>query len=110
EFVLRQRSKFDVMIVSEYGKGAVGPDLLDALAEAHARAPFSWVIDPKRANFGHYRRATLMKPNREEAAEAAGIEIRDEASLREAGARLLERWEAGAVLISRGEEGMALFK
>jgi D-beta-D-heptose 7-phosphate kinase/D-beta-D-heptose 1-phosphate adenosyltransferase len=110
EFVLRHRSKFDVLIVSDYGKGAVGPDLLGALAEAHARAPFSWVIDPKRANFAHYRRATLMKPNREEAAEAAGIEIRDAASLLEAGARLLERWEAGSVLISRGEEGMALFK
>jgi D-beta-D-heptose 7-phosphate kinase/D-beta-D-heptose 1-phosphate adenosyltransferase len=110
EFVLRHRRRFDVVIVSDYGKGAVGADLLGALADAHARAPFSWVIDPKRANFAHYRRATLVKPNREEAAEAAGIEIRDAASLRQAGARLLERWEAGAVLISRGEEGMALFK
>jgi D-beta-D-heptose 7-phosphate kinase/D-beta-D-heptose 1-phosphate adenosyltransferase len=72
--------------------------------------PFTWVIDPKRANFAHYRRATLMKPNREEAGEAAGVEIRDAASLRQAGTCLLERWEAGAVLISRGEEGMALFK
>jgi rfaE bifunctional protein kinase chain/domain len=110
EFVLRQRSKYDVIIVSDYNKGAVGPDLLGALADAHARAPFTWVIDPKRANFAHYRRATLVKPNREEAAEAAGLEIRDAASLREAGTRLLERWEAGAVLISRGEEGMALFQ
>jgi D-beta-D-heptose 7-phosphate kinase/D-beta-D-heptose 1-phosphate adenosyltransferase len=110
EFVLRRRSEYDVIIVSDYGKGAVGPDLLGALAEAHARTAFIWLIDPKRANFAHYRRATLMKPNREEAAEAAGMDIRDAASLREAGARLLERWEAGAVLISRGEQGMALFK
>jgi rfaE bifunctional protein kinase chain/domain len=110
DFVLRQRAKYDVVIVSDYGKGAVGPELLGALAEAHAREAFSWVVDPKRANFAHYRRATLVKPNREEAAEAAGIEIRDAASLREAGTRLLERWETGAVLISRGEEGMALFK
>jgi D-beta-D-heptose 7-phosphate kinase/D-beta-D-heptose 1-phosphate adenosyltransferase len=110
EFVLRHRSKYDVVIVSDYGKGAVGADLLDALAAAHARVPFTWVIDPKRANFAHYRRATLMKPNREEAGEAAGVEIRDAASLRQAGTCLLERWEAGAVLISRGEEGMALFK
>jgi len=110
DFVLRQRAKYDVVVVSDYGKGAIGPELLGALAEAHARAPFTWVIDPKRTNFPHYRRASLVKPNREEAAEAAGLEIRDASSLREAGARLLERWEAGAVLISRGEEGMALFK
>jgi len=110
DFVLRGCAGCDVVVVSDYAKGVVGPDLLGALAEAHARAPFTWVVDPKRANFAHYRRASLMKPNRAEAAEAAGIEIRDRASLCAAGARLLERWETEAVLISRGEEGMALFR
>jgi D-beta-D-heptose 7-phosphate kinase/D-beta-D-heptose 1-phosphate adenosyltransferase len=110
DFVLRNRGRFDVLVVSDYGKGTIGPELLGALADAHRRAPFTWLVDPKRANFAYYRRASLVKPNREEAAQAAGIEIRDPASLREAGARLLARWEAGAVLISRGEEGMALFK
>src|SRR5204862_2345260 len=110
DFVLRGCAGCDVVVVSDYAKGVVGPDLLAALAEAHARAPFTWVVDPKRANFAHYRRASLMKPNRAEAAEAAGVEIRDRASLCAAGARLLERWETEAVLISRGEEGMALFR
>ena len=110
DFVLRHRARYDVLVVSDYGKGAVGPDLLGALAEACSRAPFTWVLDPKRVNFAHYRRASLVKPNREEAAAASGVEIRDAGTLREAGSRLLERWEAGAVLISRGEEGMALFK
>ena len=110
DFVLRHRARYDVLVVSDYGKGAIGPDLLGALAEASGRAPFTWVLDPKRVNFAHYRRASLVKPNREEAAAASGVEIRDAATLREAGGRLLERWEAGAVLISRGEEGMALFK
>src|SRR5439155_38565 len=110
DFVLRHRARYDVLVVSDYGKGAIGPDLLGALAEASGRAPFTWVLDPKRVNFAHYRRASLVKPNREEAAAASGVEIRDAGTLREAGSRLLERWEAGAVLISRGEEGMALFK
>ena len=110
DFVLRARRRYDVLVVSDYAKGAVGPDLLDALATARAREPFTWVVDPKRANFAHYRRASLVKPNRDEAAEAAGVEIRDRASLRAAGRRLLALWEADAVLISRGEEGMALFK
>ena len=30
--------------------------------------------------------------------------------MREAGARLLERWDAEAVLLSRGEDGLALFR
>jgi len=110
DFVLGARARFDVLVVSDYAKGVVGPELLGALAEAHVRAPFTWVVDPKRANFAHYRRASLMKPNRGEAAEAAGIDIRDRPSLCAAGARLLARWETEAVLISRGEAGMALFK
>src|SRR5439155_826006 len=108
--VLGERARCDVVVVSDYAKGVIGPHLLAALAAAHARAPFTWVVDPKRANFAHYRRASLMKPNRAEAAEAAGIEIRDRPSLCAVGARLLERWETEAVLISRGDEGMALFK
>jgi D-beta-D-heptose 7-phosphate kinase/D-beta-D-heptose 1-phosphate adenosyltransferase len=108
--VLRRHGRYDVLVLSDYNKGVVDAALLDALAEAHRRRPFTWVVDPKRANFHRYRRASLVKPNREEAASASGIEIRDDASLREAGSRLLARWEAEAVLISRGEDGMALFK
>jgi len=110
DFVLRQRRRHDVIVLSDYGKGTIGPELLGALAEEHARSRFTWLVDPKRSNFGHYRRPSLIKPNREEAAVAADTEIHDAESLRAAGTRLLERWEAGAVLISRGEEGMALFK
>jgi D-beta-D-heptose 7-phosphate kinase/D-beta-D-heptose 1-phosphate adenosyltransferase len=110
DHVLAARRRADVIVVSDYNKGVIGADLLDALAAAHRAAPFRWVVDPKRANFGRYRRVSLVKPNREEAAAASGIEIRDRASLRRAGERLLAQWEADAVLISRGEEGMALFK
>jgi D-beta-D-heptose 7-phosphate kinase/D-beta-D-heptose 1-phosphate adenosyltransferase len=110
DFVLRHRKRYDVLVVSDYAKGAIGPELLHALAEARAHEDFTWVIDPKRAHFPYYRRASLMKPNREEAGEAAGVDIRDEGTLRAAGERLLERWQTDAVLISRGEEGMALFK
>jgi D-beta-D-heptose 7-phosphate kinase/D-beta-D-heptose 1-phosphate adenosyltransferase len=110
DFVLARLARHDVVIVSDYGKGTIGADLLGALSDAARRRPLIWLVDPKQPNFAHYRGASLVKPNREEAAAAAGIEIRDEATLRAAGARLLERWQAGAVLISRGEEGMALFK
>ena len=108
--ILARRRRVHVLVVSDYGKGAIGPELLAALADAHRRASFTWLVDPKQANFAHYRRATLVKPNREEAAAAAGLAITDEASLRAVGAKLLRQWQTEAVLVSRGEEGMALFK
>jgi D-beta-D-heptose 7-phosphate kinase/D-beta-D-heptose 1-phosphate adenosyltransferase len=110
EHVLSRWRRHDVLVLSDYNKGVIDGALLDALAEAHRQRPFTWVVDPKRANFDRYRRVSLVKPNREEAAAASGIEIRDAASLRKAGERLLSRWQAEAVLISRGEQGMALFK
>ena len=109
-WVLARLRRADVLVVSDYGKGTIGPALLDALAAAHARRPFTWVVDPKRTNFPHYRRVSLVKPNLQEAAAAADVEIRDAASLRAAGARLLARWDAEAVLVSRGEHGMTLFR
>jgi D-beta-D-heptose 7-phosphate kinase/D-beta-D-heptose 1-phosphate adenosyltransferase len=108
-FLLANLGHADVVVISDYGKGLVTPELLAALAAVRARRPFPLLIDPKKANFAHYRGASLLTPNRDEASQASGIEIRDAASLARAGAALLERWAAEAVLITRGEHGMSLF-
>lgn len=109
-WVTAHARRYRVIVVSDYGKGVVTPDLLADLAELRRRHGFAYVIDPKRPNFPHYRGASLVKPNLGEASVAAGIEIENRGSLDAAGARLLERWQADAILISRGEEGMTLFK
>ena len=108
-FLLAHLGSADVVVISDYGKGLVTPELLAALAAMRRQRPFPLLIDPKKANFVHYRGASLLTPNRDEASQASGIEIRDAASLARAGAALLERWEADAVLITRGEHGMSLF-
>ena len=109
-FLRARGSRFHGVIVSDYGKGVVTPELLDVLAALRAQHGFHLIVDPKRVNFAHYRGITLATPNVHEAADAAGIEIRDEASLRAAGERLLERWGAEAILITRGEQGMTLVR
>jgi rfaE bifunctional protein kinase chain/domain len=100
---------FDAVIVSDYGKGVVTPELLEVLAAARKRRPFRLIVDPKKPNFPHYSGLTLATPNVHEAATAAGIDICDDASLRAAGNRLLQSWNAEALLITRGEQGMSLF-
>jgi len=109
-FVQRHINDFDVLVISDYGKGVIDAALLSLLAELRERQQFIYLIDPKRQNFAYYRNATLVKPNTEEAGQASGIEIRNESGLQQAGTRLLELWQAEAVLVSRGEEGMSLFK
>jgi D-beta-D-heptose 7-phosphate kinase/D-beta-D-heptose 1-phosphate adenosyltransferase len=108
ELVRRYAGKVDAVIVSDYGKGAITPELLSELATLSHERGLRVVVDPKKPNYTHYRGVTLATPNLAEASAASGIEIRDERSLRQAGERLLECWKARAILITRGERGMTL--
>ena len=110
QFVAKQIDRCDGIVISDYGKGVIHRELLELIANLVAEKHCFCVADPKRENFSAYRNPTLVTPNREEASQASGIEIRDEASLREAGRRLLQMWQAKAVLITRGPEGMSLFR
>ena len=108
-FLRRHASRFDAIVLSDYGKGVITAGLLDLLQHVRTRRPLRLIVDPKKANFAHYRGIALATPNLHEAADAAGLEICDDASLRAAGARLLDRWAAQAVLVTRGAQGMSLF-
>ena len=110
QFVARQVNRYDGIVVSDYGKGVIYPELLDWIADWVKKRGRPWVVDPKKENFRFYRNPTLVTPNKQEASEASGIEIEDESSLQEAGRRLLVMWQAKAVLITRGPDGMSLFR
>ncbi len=107
-FVVRNFARYDAVVISDYGKGVVHRELLDLIARLSKEKNLLSVADPKKENFAVYRNLSLVTPNREEASQASGVDIRDEASLTEAGRRLVEMWQAKAVLIARGPEGMSL--
>jgi len=109
-FIVSHIHQFHVVVVSDYGKGTIDAELLTLLTNLRNHHHFLYLIDPKRRNFPHYQAANLVKPNLEEASLATGLDIRNEADLKQAGVRLLQMWQAEAVLVSRGEEGMSLFK
>lgn len=101
------------MSISDYAKGAITEPLFDVLdAEQQGGRlglkKYPVVIDPKAPNFSLYRNATVIKPNRSEAARAANLEIPTRAHALSAGEILLEKWGCEMVMITLGEEGMAL--
>jgi rfaE bifunctional protein kinase chain/domain len=102
--------RVDGVIIADYGKGLIIPDLMDFIMNKKRSDGKLVAVDPKVNNFAFYKGATILTPNRYEAEAAAGKEIRDEASLMEVGNQLLERFASQAILITRGEEGMALFE
>ncbi len=109
-FVVRNAARYDAVVLSDYGKGVVHCELLDLIARLAQEKNLLCIADPKKENYGVYRHLSLITPNREEAGQAAGVEIRDEASLRAAGRKLVEMWQAKAVLITRGPDGVSLFR
>jgi rfaE bifunctional protein kinase chain/domain len=102
--------KVDGVIIADYGKGLIIPDLMDFILNKKRVDGKLVAVDPKVNNFVFYTGATILTPNRYEAEAAAGKEIKDEESLMEVGKLLLERFASQAILITRGEEGMALFE
>lgn len=95
------------VIVSDYGKGAITADLIDALNKSVNRPHVS--VDPKDKNFNAYHSVDILTPNKSEAERMSGIRIRDERSLRQAAQKILATLQARHLLITLGEHGMALF-
>jgi D-beta-D-heptose 7-phosphate kinase/D-beta-D-heptose 1-phosphate adenosyltransferase len=100
----------DVLLISDYAKGVIGPGLVRAVLALAARLKKPVAVDPKVQHVGLFRGVTVIAPNHHEAAAAARILVRDEADLLRVGQRLLTRLRAQAVLITRGEQGMSLFQ
>ena len=110
DFVSARAKRFDGIVISDYGKGVIHEELLDAVAHVVGKDKIIYVVDPKKENYDKYRFPTLITPNKTEASEAAGIPIHNDQSLLAAGTKLLRKWRAKGVLITRGPEGMSLFR
>jgi len=110
DLVLRNSKKCDGIVISDYGKGVVHGELLKSLSALCKGRGLLCVVDPKKENYARYKFFSLITPNKDEASEASGIAVRDDASLLRAGRKLVRRWRAGAVLITRGADGMSLFR
>lgn len=103
-FVRDRASRCDAVILSDYAKGLLSRDVVEAASSCAIV-----VADPKPANLDLFVGVTCIAPNVHEAADATGVEIEDQASLDEAGGRMLERMRCKYVVITRGEHGMSLF-
>ncbi|HKA20031.1 MAG TPA: D-glycero-beta-D-manno-heptose-7-phosphate kinase [Blastocatellia bacterium] len=102
-------TRADAAVVSDYGKGLLTRTLLSRVLAKASEQGLIVCLDPKMRNFDYYQPVTVITPNHQEAAEAAGVSIDDEKGLVEAGRRILDSINTRAVLITRGEEGMTLF-
>lgn len=101
-----QLERASVLVLSDYGKGALGR--VDELIDAARERQVPIVVDPKGDDYARYRGATLLTPNRAELREVVGS-WRDEADLERRAQALRVELDLRYLLLTRSEEGMTLF-
>lgn len=101
----------DVVIVSDYAKGVVTPDLMEWLRSWTARRNIPLVVDPKVVNASFFRDVTVLTPNHVEASQIAGMTFvpEDDEHLCDVASRIMEKLRCQYLLITRGPGGMSLF-
>ncbi|WP_294949191.1 bifunctional D-glycero-beta-D-manno-heptose-7-phosphate kinase/D-glycero-beta-D-manno-heptose 1-phosphate adenylyltransferase HldE [Sulfurivirga sp.] len=105
--VAEQVADHDLLVLSDYAKGALGQ--VEGMIEAARRAGVPVFVDPKGRDFGRYRGATLIKPNQKEFELVAGV-CRDEAEIEARGQTLIDQLSLSALLVTRSEHGMLLLE
>ena len=102
-------SNYDVVLLSDYGKGVLTFDLTQSLIRIASKNNKKILADPKGLDYSKYNGAYLLTPNKKEAIEATGISINDNESLTEALQKLKKQCNLEVSLITLSEQGVAIF-
>jgi D-glycero-beta-D-manno-heptose-7-phosphate kinase len=96
----------DVVILSDYGKGALGQVTL-MIEQARIQKKMI-LVDPKGDDYAKYRGATVLTPNRSELRQVVG-QWNNEEDLTKRAQSLRRSLDLQALLLTRSEEGMSLY-
>jgi D-beta-D-heptose 7-phosphate kinase/D-beta-D-heptose 1-phosphate adenosyltransferase len=111
DFLAKNLTSFQAVIISDYNKGIISDQLMAALMTGlQDRPDIPVIVDPKPKNIERFTGATILTPNSHEAELMSGLEINDETSLIRAAQVIQDKLRVEALLITRGEAGMALFE
>ncbi|KAA5805520.1 D-glycero-beta-D-manno-heptose 1-phosphate adenylyltransferase [Alkalicaulis satelles] len=102
-------ARADVLILSDYGRGLLTPDLIARLVAAARKAGVPVSVDPRGKGYERYDGAAVIKPNADELAAETGLPVSDDAEAETALRALKTRLkQTDALLVTRGGAGMTL--
>ncbi|HRN53782.1 MAG TPA: PfkB family carbohydrate kinase [Gemmatimonadaceae bacterium] len=104
--VARAVAGADALILEDYNKGVLVPQVIRAAIDAARAKRIPVVVDPKFRNFFEYRGCTVFKPNRRELEGALGAAV--DVGNPDALPDVLARLDAAHLLLTLSERGMAL--
>ena len=99
---------YDAIVLSDYGKGVLTNTLTQNIISLSKEKDKLVLVDPKGNDYSKYKGATLLTPNKKEATEATGIDIKDDETLLKALKKLKDEQDLTYSIITLSEEGIAL--
>jgi D-beta-D-heptose 7-phosphate kinase / D-beta-D-heptose 1-phosphate adenosyltransferase len=108
DLVRQSLDHYQVAVVSDYGKGALGGGAAAEIIAAVRAAGGVAVVDPKLPDYAAYRGANIIKPNRRELGAAARLPVETAEQVVAAARALIAAQGFGAVLATLGRDGMIL--
>jgi len=110
DYVKRNIREVDAIIIEDYGKGVISPELLRPIVSIARRNEKIVAVDPKENHFSYYKGVSVITPNNHEAARAVGFPLDSAENVEKAGEKLLKKLKTDSILITLGEEGMMVFE
>jgi len=107
----RKLKKSDVLCLEDYGKGVLTEALCQGLIKLAGKAGVPVLVDPAAIeDYGKYRGATCITPNRYEAALATGTDASasDEKSLIAIGKKLVRSLSLDTLVLTLDKQGLLL--
>ena len=108
ERALRLVPSADAVILSDYAKGALSPELCQAVIKLARERGIPILVDPKGHDFARYAGATTICPNLQELSLVAGIPSRNVADLLSAAQQLVTRLGIDYLTVTMSEKGIRL--
>ncbi|QKJ29416.1 D-glycero-beta-D-manno-heptose-7-phosphate kinase [Mucilaginibacter mali] len=99
----------DLLIISDYCKGVLSPYLVEQLIKLSTEHNISTIVDSKHKDLSKYKGATLIKPNKKEAALASGVNIVDDKTLEQACGIIAAVTACQTVVVTLSEDGIAIY-
>lgn len=105
---LKRLAECDAVLLSDYGKGTLTPEVCQTLIEAARRKKIPVIVDPKSADFSRYRGATTICPNLQELTAALRMENADTTALLEAAEVMVSELNLDFMTATLSEKGIAV--
>ena len=107
---LHRDPRLGAVVLSDYGKGALSETVCQGVIQAARSVGIPVLVDPKGVDYGKYRQATALTPNRRELGAAIPVQAGDLNRLLTGGEALRDKFSVDFLAVTLSEQGIALLE